>query len=124
MEKLKNIRVLFIDDEEMICTMANDYFEMNGYDINAYGESLKALDAFVESPLKFDIIVTDQTMPGITGYELLSRISDIRSDIPKILCTGYSEQVDELKKNIIGINAFFHKPYHFEDLIDQIEKLV
>ncbi|MBI9098995.1 MAG: response regulator [Spirochaetaceae bacterium] len=124
MDESGKIKILFIDDENLICTMAGDVLEFFGFNVETFKDSSQALECFKSNPRQYDIIVTDQKMPGMTGYEMLSRISEIRDDIPKILCTGYSEEVDDFKNSLIGIDAFFLKPYHFEDLIEQINKLV
>ena len=117
-------RILFIDDEELICTMAEDFLELQGYDIETYEDSLEALAAFSIDPSGYDIVVSDQTMPGISGFDLLSRIGEIRRDIPRILCTGYSDYLGALDREQTGIDAFFIKPYRFDELIGQIQKLV
>lgn len=124
MSDSEKTKILFVDDEHIICTMASEIIEFFGYEIDIFEESRQALKSFLKDPDLYDIVISDQTMPDLTGYELLSEISKIRKDIPKILCTGYSDQFEDLKKNAIGIDALFRKPYHFEDLIEEIKKLV
>lgn len=124
MNDLDKKKIIFVDDEHIICTMAEDIMPFFGFDIDVFEDSVRALEKFKENPHSYDIIVTDQSMPSINGFELLSQIIKIRADIPKILCTGYCDQFEELKKNEIGIDALYRKPYHFEDLIDEIRKLV
>ncbi len=124
MSDSEKTKVLFVDDEHIICTMASEILELFGYEIDIFEESKAALESFKKKPDFYDIVVTDQTMPQLSGYEMLSEIIKIRKNIPKILCTGYSDQFEDLKKNVIGIDALFRKPYHFEDLIEEIKKLV
>ncbi|MDA3809596.1 MAG: response regulator [Spirochaetaceae bacterium] len=120
----KKIHVLFVDDEKMICIMARDLFEFYGYEVSTYENSNMALEEFRGNPYFFDILVTDQIMPELPGYDLSRRILEIRDNIPVILCTGFTEDSEELFENSIGIDAFFLKPYNFEELIDQIKELV
>lgn len=117
-------RILFIDDEELICTMAVDFLELLGFEIITYEDSLEALADFSVDPSRYDIVISDQTMPGISGFDLLSRIGEIRCDIPRILCTGYSDYLGTLDREQTGIDAFFIKPYRFDELVGQIQKLV
>lgn len=124
MSDSEKTKILFVDDEHIICTMAAEILEFFGYEIDVFEESKAALESFQKNPDFYDIVVTDQTMPQLSGYEMLSEIIKIRKNIPKILCTGYNDQFEDLKKNVIGIDALFRKPYHFEDLIEEIKKLV
>lgn len=117
-------KILFVDDESVICTMAADFLELHGFEVETYEDSSEALSAFSSDPSDYDIVITDQTMPGLSGCELLERIKGIRGDIPQILCTGYSENLGCLNKKDSHIDAFFMKPYRFDELIGQIEKLV
>ena len=123
MSDSEKIKILF-DDEHIICTMAAEILDFFGFDIDVFEDSKKALEAFKANAKSYNIVITDQAMPGLTGFDLLSEIIKIRNDIPKILCTGYSNQFEALKNNVIGIDALFRKPYHFEDLIEEIRKLV
>lgn len=117
-------KILFVDDEHLICIMASEILEYFGYKTDIFENSELALQSFKKNPHSYDIVVTDQTMPGLSGYDMLSEMLKIRKKIPKILCTGYSDQFNDLKNNVIGIDALFRKPYHFEDLIEEIKKLV
>lgn len=117
-------KILFVDDEEVICSMAAEFLEMQGFIVDTYEDSREAFDAFCRDPDDFDIVITDQVMPKMTGIELLKNIIGIRSAIPRILCTGFSEELNHKDEKEVGIDAFFMKPYRFEDLIGQIKKLV
>ncbi len=103
-------RVLFIDDEELLAEMGQDLLERLGYSVTVRQSSLDALSTFQNCPDDFDIIITDQTMPGMTGSDLARRILQIRPDIPIILCTGYSNLIDEEKAKSLGIKEFAVKP--------------
>jgi len=117
-------KILFVDDELLICNMAAEFLEFFGFDVDVFVDSGKALENFAVKSKSYDIVITDMVMPVMSGFDFLSEIVKIRSDIPKILCTGYSDQFEELKNSEIGIDAVFRKPYHFEYLIEEIRKLV
>lgn len=104
--------------------MAADFLELHGYSVETYENGNDALSAFTSNPAAYDIVISDQTMPGLTGSEVLKKIKAIRGDIPEILCTGYSENLGSLNAIDLKIDAFFMKPYRFDELIGQIEKLV
>jgi len=103
-------RILFVDDEEQIVQMVQQILESLGYHVTPRTSSVEALEAFMAKPDGFDLIITDMTMPNMTGAELALRLLKIRSDIPIILCTGFSELMDENKANAIGIRGYVMKP--------------
>jgi CheY-like chemotaxis protein len=108
--------VLFVDDEEMLCDMTKHMLESLGYDVVAFTDSLRALEVFGKSPHKYDMVITDQTMPGITGFDLSREMLKIRDEIPVILCTGYSKTVDEEQCRAAGIRGFCMKPLQKNEL--------
>ena len=81
-----------------------------GYTVTIRTSSLEALELFMEQPQQFDLVITDMTMPNMTGDELSRRLLDTRPDIPVILCTGYSERISKEKARQIGIREFILKP--------------
>ncbi len=103
-------RILFIDDEELLAKMGKDMLERLGYHVTMRLNSLDALTAFQNNPEAFDLIITDQTMPSMTGTDLARRMLQIRPDIPIILCTGFSNLVDEESAKLMGIREFAMKP--------------
>lgn len=105
-----NERILLIDDEEILVQMGKDLLERLGYQVTARTRSLEALELFQHNPNGFDMVITDQTMPDMTGGELASQMMQIRPDIPIILCTGYSNLIDEESAKAMGIKAFALKP--------------
>lgn len=115
-------RVLFIDDEEIIVNMARKMLEQSGYKVTTVNDSRKALELFESDPGRFDIVITDQTMPGITGDALAAGMLKIRPDIPIILCTGYSSRIDEHKAKQIGIRDFLMKPLSLTQLAGKIRE--
>lgn len=103
-------RIMFVDDEEQLTEMSKKILSRYGYTITTFTSSKIALEAFRNAPTDFDMIITDMTMPELTGADLVRQILEIRPEIPCIMCTGYSESIDEQKAKEIGIKAFFLKP--------------
>ncbi|MEE8395436.1 MAG: response regulator, partial [bacterium] len=86
------------------------FLENLGYAVTAFTDSSKALKAFRANPDRFDLVVTDQSMPKMTGERLVPKLRKIRGDIPIILCTGHSATINPENSKAIGINAFLYKP--------------
>lgn len=117
-------RILFIDDEEFLTEMGKDMLERLGYHVTARHSSLEALATFQNTPNEFDLVITDQTMPDITGSDLARLMLKIRPDIPIILCTGYSNLIDESSAKAIGIKEFALKPLTKETIAKVIRKVL
>ncbi|MFT5727001.1 MAG: PAS domain S-box-containing protein [Desulforhopalus sp.] len=117
-------RVLFIDDEAILAQMGKDMLERLGYHVTVRHTSFEALETFQNIPDKFDLVITDQTMPGITGADLARRMLQIRPDIPIILCTGYSNLIDEFSAKAIGIKEFAFKPLAKKDIAKLVRKVL
>lgn len=105
-----NEKILLVDDEEMLVNMGKDMLERLGYSVTVKRNGRQALEEFRKNPDQFDIIITDQTMPGMTGINLSREILAIRPDMPVILCSGYSSIISEDKANAIGIRKYIMKP--------------
>ena len=103
-------RILFVDDEEPLRQMGRKMMERLGYEVVAAADGREALDIFREDPERFQLVITDQTMPAITGDELAKALLEIRPDIPIILCTGFSETVSRERAQAMGIEEFVMKP--------------
>ena len=117
--------ILFVDDEEIIRHSTGANLRRLGYDVVTCSSGEEALGLFGENPNRFDVIVTDQTMPKLTGTELARGAREIRDDIPIILCTGYTEGLDEEQALAIGMSGFLMKPFHpleIANLIDRITR--
>jgi CheY-like chemotaxis protein len=117
-------RILFIDDEELLAEMGRDMLERLGYHVTVRCSSIEALTTFQNIPNEFDIVITDQTMPGMTGADLARRMMQIRPDIPIILCTGYSNLIDEHSAKALGIKEFAFKPIAKNDIAKLIRKVL
>jgi signal transduction histidine kinase/ActR/RegA family two-component response regulator len=103
-------RILFVDDEKPLGDIGKQTLEHLGYEVFARTSSIEALEVFKTQPDKFDLVITDMTMPNMTGADLAKAILHIRPDTPIILCTGFSEAISEEKAKAIGIREFVMKP--------------
>jgi len=103
-------RILFVDDEPAIVDIGKGMLEHLGYTVVTRTSPIEALEAFKAMPDKFDLVITDMTMPKMTGDELAKELMRIRPDLPIILCTGFSELIDEHKAKAMCIRAFVMKP--------------
>ena len=109
-------RILFVDDEELIVQMGEKILKSLGYEVTSRSGSFDALDAVRVEPRKFDLVITDMTMPDMTGLRLAEQIHAIRPELPIILFTGYSELVNEGVIGQYGIRCFMMKPFSMADL--------
>ena len=117
-------RILLVDDEELLVQLGADILTSLGYEVEARTDSLEALAAFREQPDSFALVITDMTMPGLTGKDLARELLVIRPQLPIILCTGFSEFVNEQQSDALGIRAFIHKPYSIASLAEVIHKVL
>lgn len=109
-------RILFVDDEYILGKMEKTMLEKLGYKVTVKTKSIEAYETFKNHPDRFDIVITDQTMPDMTGIELSRRILKVKRDVPIILCTGYSELVSQSQVQEIGIRKLVNKPLSRNDL--------
>jgi PAS domain S-box-containing protein len=119
-----NERILFVDDEEMLAEMGQAMLERLGYTVTVRTNSLEALTAFQNEPNRFDLVITDQTMPGMTGLDLSRMMLQIRPDLPIILCTGFSNLVSEERAKAAGIKAFALKPLARKEIAGLIREVL
>lgn len=119
-----NERILIVDDEKMVVEIQQKMLKRLGYDVTARTSSVEALKAFQANPDNFDLIITDMTMPNMTGDQLAQKIIEIRSDIPIILCSGFSEKMSNEKAKFIGIKDFLMKPVLIKDLSTMIRRVL
>jgi len=109
-------RILVVDDEKVLVEMLKEMLESLGYEVSVRYSSMGALEFFRTHSESFDAVITDQTMPHMTGIELAREILKVREDIPVILCTGFSEIIDENTAKHYGIRAFLMKPVAMQQL--------
>jgi signal transduction histidine kinase/CheY-like chemotaxis protein len=114
--------ILLVDDEPALLDCTEDFLISNGYEVKKSISSEQALNMFNEMPEAFDLVITDQTMPVMTGVELSKNILKIRPDIPIILCTGHSVLVNESSAIELGISSYLSKPTDPNLLLSEIHK--
>jgi CheY-like chemotaxis protein len=119
-----NERVLLIDDEMSMLKVQQQMLERLGYRVDISESGLAALEVFRGDPDGFDLIITDYTMPEMTGTDLAKAVMNIRDDIPVILSTGFSEQINEKKAKALGIRAFVMKPIVMSEMAETIRKVL
>ena len=103
-------RILIVDDEETIVKMEKRLLERIGYHVVTSIGSIEALKKFKSDPAAFDLVITDMTMPGMTGIQLSNEIKKIRPNIPLIICTGFSDQINAETSRNFGIQGYVNKP--------------
>lgn len=117
-------RILFVDDEELIVRMTCQILKRMGYRVEAKTSPTEALELFRSQPDQFDIVLTDMAMPQMTGATLSEKILAVRPDMPIIICTGYSDSVDEDKAKALGIAGFVLKPIQARELGKVIQNVL
>lgn len=117
-------RILFVDDEKILVDVGQQMLERLGYEVVTRISSIDALELFSDQPYRFDLVITDMTMPQLTGEKLAKRLMEIRRDIPVILCTGYSELISDEKAKNIGIQAFIMKPLVLRELAKTVRNVL
>ncbi|MDY6822886.1 MAG: PAS domain S-box protein [Thermodesulfobacteriota bacterium] len=117
-------RVLLVDDEEAVMRLEKKMLERMGYTVTAFTSSIDALEAFREAPALFDLVLSDMTMPNMTGDRLARELITIRPDIPIIICTGFSERINQRKAAEIGIRGFLMKPVVKSDMAQLVRSVL
>ncbi|KJR96999.1 MAG: hypothetical protein VR65_26130 [Desulfobulbaceae bacterium BRH_c16a] len=115
-------RILLVDDEALIAQMQGRVLESLGYTVTVETDPLQALETFSAGPSAYDLIITDMTMPRMNGADLTQRILRIQADIPVILCTGFSELINESKARAIGVKSFAMKPLVRKTIAEIVRK--
>jgi signal transduction histidine kinase len=116
--------VIFIDDELPLIEIGAMMLEKLGYQVSAFRDAKAALNVFKARPDDFDLVITDMTMPGLTGNQLIRELLQIRPGLPVILCTGFSAELTEEKASQLGVKAFLMKPFVFRDLAATIRHVL
>jgi CheY-like chemotaxis protein len=108
--------LLLVDDEPALARMQQQMLERLGYRVTTRTSSLEALEAFKAVPHRYDAVITDMTMPGLTGDQLAVELRRVRPEIPILICTGFSERLAEAEARALGIDAFLMKPVGLAEL--------
>jgi len=115
-------RILFVDDEKMLVDIGQQALQRLGYDVVSRTSPIEAFELFKAKPDFFDLVITDKTMPGMTGDALARKLMSIRPDLPVIICTGYSQAIDQERAMQIGIKAFVMKPILINEIASAVRK--
>ena len=116
--------ILLVDDEEAVITMEKLVLERLGYQVTSRTGSFEALETFKAGPEKFDLVITDMSMPKMPGDKLAAQLINIRPDIPILLCTGFSENMTAEKIQSLGIKGLLMKPMVIKDLAKQLREVL
>ncbi len=116
--------VLFVDDEYAVTRVFEEILKSLGYKPETRTSSIEALELFRAKPDEFDLVITDMTMPNMTGDKLAKELLRIRPDIPIILCTGFSEKISPQKAEDIGVRAFLMKPIEKREMAQTIQAIL
>ena len=119
-----NERILLVDDEEAIVDLEKLMLERLGYHITERTSSSDALKVFKANPSAFDLVISDMSMPNMTGDQLFRELITIRPDIPVILCTGFSARIDQEKAETIGVKGFLMKPVVRSEMVKMVRKVL
>ena len=119
-----NERILLLDDEEFIVKAVQNMLEHLGYKVTALMDNREALKLFSADPSQFDLVITDQTMPFMTGEDLGKELMRIRPDIPVILCTGYSDLISSEKAIAMGFRGFIMKPFTVREGAELVRRVL
>jgi len=116
--------ILFVDDEKVLVDLGCQMLERLGYTTVCRTSSIEALELFKIRPEQFDLVITDMTMPNLTGDKLAAELKRFRPDFPVILCTGFSEQVSEASARQMGLQAFIFKPMVMNKLAQTVRTVL
>lgn len=119
-----NEHILIVDDEEMLVDMMQQVLQQLGYRVSAFTDSDAALKSLVANLGAYDLLITDMTMPGMTGTDLTQKVRSVREDLPIILCTGFNEQISEANVQSLGIQALVMKPVGMQQLAETIRSVL
>ncbi|NOX35545.1 MAG: PAS domain S-box protein [Deltaproteobacteria bacterium] len=117
-------RIMLVDDEKNIRESTKSLLEHYGYIVRSFSNGMDALEVFKNDPLKFDLVISDITMPGMTGDIFSANLLELRPDLPIILCSGFSEKISEREMTEIGIKKFLQKPILSHELASEIQKIL
>ena len=113
-----------MDDEASLVRLWTTMLEQLGYRVTAYADSLQALEAFRAAPQSFDLVLSDQTMPQLTGEALARELLRLRPHLPIILCTGFSHTLTEENAKALGIRALLQKPVGRQELCLTVQRVL
>ncbi|MCF8026592.1 MAG: response regulator, partial [Desulfobacteraceae bacterium] len=117
-------KILLLDDEQPIVERQQRILERLGYEVTPRTSSIEALEAFRANPDKFDVLITDMTMPNMTGDRLAVEVKQIRPGLPVILSTGFSEKVNKHNNEDLGVDGFLMKPVTQRAIAEMVRRVL
>ena len=117
-------RILLVDDEISVAKLESQMLSRLGYQVTVENDSNNALNRFKATPNSFDMVISDMTMPKMTGDHLAKEIMAIKDDIPVIICTGFSERINKETAKSIGVKGFLVKPVVKSDLAQMVRNVL
>ncbi len=120
----RKLKILLVDDDRLVAESEGLMLQRLGHNVTVRTDSTEALQAFTEHPQEYDLVITDQVMPKMTGTRLAVEILGVRPDMPIILVTGFADSVQESQVKALGIGTFIRKPFGSRDLSDLIDNAV
>lgn len=116
--------ILLVDDDKSILNTTRKLLEYHGYRVSSFSNVMAAFQEFEKDPLKFDLIISDVTMPGMTGDVFSEKVLELRPGTPIILCSGFNENISEKELQHIGIRKFLQKPIISHELVSEIQHIL
>jgi len=116
--------ILVVDDESSIVLFMNELLSDNGYEVTTFTDSESALEEINSNLDKYDCLITDQTMPGVSGYGLATAAINLNKSFPVIICSGYSEHLNANKAEEAGISSYMTKPVRISDLLRKLDEIL
>ncbi len=116
--------ILIVDDEQNIIRIAREILEDSGYQVSAHRTGTGALEQFQRQPDKFDLLITDMAMPGMSGVDLARQVMELKPSMPVILCSGHSDMVNRDQALAMGISAYVAKPYFMSEMLRTIRSVL
>ena len=117
-------KILVVDDDQSLAGFISELLRNFGYQVTTLYDSRQALEHFLASNADYDLVITDQTMPGMTGVEMATTILEQYPEQPIMLCTGYSDQIDAQRARELGIKSFMEKPMETRTILSEISRLL
>ena len=121
---IKNLRIMVVDDEDSIVELISDFLTMHGAQVDTFNSPIEALNYFEKHHQEIDFVITDETMPNLTGMHLAQRILELKPSTSVILCTGYSEHVTAESAEQAGLAGFLYKPVILNILLEKIKTII
>lgn len=115
--------IMVVDDEPVVLGFIKELLSMHNYSVEAYNNGSDAYNAFQKNPEQYSLVITDQTMPGMLGIELIQKISLIKN-IKMILCSGYSDHIDRDAAIKLGASVYLNKPFASKELLAIIDLMM